>query len=536
MKAIILTLLVSFAMLGSLAQSWQLKGNNGTNPDSNFLGTINNRDLVLRTNNVERLRITKNGKLGLGTTTPQQKLDVNGNINIAEGSAIYVGNERVLYFPKAGPFPGVFIGQLSGNNDGGFLNTAVGYAALHAVKGEGNANVAMGSYALTTNTQGNGNSAVGYSALYKNTTGYDNAAVGADALYYNTTGSLNTALGMFTLNDNTTGFYNTATGFYALNNNTTGNNNTATGYYALSSDSTGSYNTAMGNYADINEKDITNSTVIGNNALGTASNQVRIGNSDVTSIGGYTDWTKISDARVKKNIKENVPGLSFINKLKPVTYNLNLDAADDIIQRPAIKDKTGRMIQPVQEDLSARKIKEQVVYTGFIAQDVEKAAKELSYDFSGVDAAKNNKDLYGLRYAEFVVPLVKAVQELSSKNQELEDRNNQLEKRIERLEALSGMQSSNSMSQLSENPNIDLPTCKVKIFPNPFQSILNIQFSPANKIQKRINIYDATGKLVATKSTEGDTQLNLKPLASGNYLVKITDGYGKLLFDGKVTK
>jgi hypothetical protein len=32
----------------------------------------------------------------------------------------------------------------------------------------------------------------------------------------------------------------------------------------------------MGNYADINEKDITNSTVIGNNALGTASNQVRI--------------------------------------------------------------------------------------------------------------------------------------------------------------------------------------------------------------------------------------------------------------------
>ena len=96
MKAIILTLLVSFTMLGSFAQSWQLKGNNGTNPDSNFLGTINNRDLVLRTNNVERLRITKNGKLGLGTTTPQQKLDVNGNINIAEGSAIYVGNERVL--------------------------------------------------------------------------------------------------------------------------------------------------------------------------------------------------------------------------------------------------------------------------------------------------------------------------------------------------------------------------------------------------------------------------------------------------------
>ena len=33
------------------------------------------------------------------------------------------------------------------------------------------------------------------------------------------------------------------------------------------------------------------------------------------------------------------------------------------------------------------------------------------YDFSGVDKPKNDKDFYGLRYAEFTVPLVKAVQE-----------------------------------------------------------------------------------------------------------------------------
>ena len=50
---------------------------------------------------------------------------------------------------------------------------------------------------------------------------------------------------------------------------------------------------------------------------------------------------------------------------------------------------------------------------------MEKAAKSLNYDFSGVDAAKNDKDLYGLRYAEFVVPLVKGVQELSKENDSL---------------------------------------------------------------------------------------------------------------------
>ena len=45
----------------------------------------------------------------------------------------------------------------------------------------------------------------------------------------------------------------------------------------------------------------------------------------------------------------------------------------------------------------------------------------MNYDFSGVDAAKNDKDLYGLRYAEFVVPLVKAVQELSKMNDEKDE-------------------------------------------------------------------------------------------------------------------
>ena len=40
----------------------------------------------------------------------------------------------------------------------------------------------------------------------------------------------------------------------------------------------------------------------------------------------------------------------------------------------------------------------------------------------GVDAPKNDKDYYGLRYGEFVVPLVKAVQELADRNTLLEMR------------------------------------------------------------------------------------------------------------------
>jgi len=71
--------------------------------------------------------------------------------------------------------------------------------------------------------------------------------------------------------------------------------------------------------------------------------------------------------------------------------------------------------------------KEAEVQTGFIAQDVEAAALSIGYDFSGVDAPKNENDHYGLRYAEFVVPLVKAVQELALENAELRLRIEKLE-------------------------------------------------------------------------------------------------------------
>ena len=52
-----------------------------------------------------------------------------------------------------------------------------------------------------------------------------------------------------------------------------------------------------------------------------------------------------------------------------------------------------------------------IVRTGFIAQEVEAAAQKVGFDFDGVSAPENETDLYVIRYAEFVVPLVKAMQE-----------------------------------------------------------------------------------------------------------------------------
>jgi hypothetical protein len=75
-----------------------------------------------------------------------------------------------------------------------------------------------------------------------------------------------------------------------------------------------------------------------------------------------------------------------------------------------------------------------IVRTGFIAQEVEAAANKVGFDFDGVSAPQNETDLYGIRYAEFVVPIVKAMQEQQEIIEEQQATINDLLKRIEALE------------------------------------------------------------------------------------------------------
>jgi hypothetical protein len=312
-----------------------------------------------------------------------------------------------------------------------------------------------------------------------------------------------------------------------MQNNTTGLQNTAVGEQALISNITGKSNTAIGYYADANRSNLTNSTAVGHRALITTANQVRIGNSFVTSIGGYTNWTNISDARVKKNIKANVPGLAFINKLKPITYNLDLESADKILHPGPVKDKDGKIIERSNDDITTRKAKEQIVYTGFAAQDVEKAAKELNYNFSGVDAAKNDKDLYGLRYAEFVVPLVKAVQELSAKN-------DALQKQVDELKAiiLSGNQNSTTITN-GKSETVKFNTGSLdQNAPNPFSSLTSIHYSlSSNVTSAQIMITDNSGKVLKQVSVlptqKGIMNIEAGTLLAGTYIYS-------LMADGKL--
>ena len=349
---------------------------------------------------------------------------------------------RALYSNTTGNYNTATGSEALRSNTTGEGNTANGYRAIY-LNTTGCKNTATGIYAMGSNTTGSNNTASGNYVLFSNSEGNNNTATGFNALYFNTTGSNNTAIGHSALNSNTSGNYNAAVGNNALHYNYSGCNNTAVGYYTLISNMTGSYNTAIGYSADVYTGSLTNATAIGYDTKVYASDQVRIGNSSVTSIGGYVAWTNFSDGRAKKNIRTEVPGLAFIKLLQPITYNLDLDALDALLKYddPNINNTNDPLrIEPTPEEKAivakARAKKEQQVYSGFVAQDVEKAALSVGYDFSGVDAPENEKSVYGLRYSEFVVPLVKAVQELSEQNDAKDAAITLLQKQVNELTGL----------------------------------------------------------------------------------------------------
>jgi len=371
--------------------------------------------------------------------------------------------------------------------------------------------------------------------LAGSTGGYSsNVSFGYGALSNSSSSSYsNTAFGSDALQTNTTGCYNTAIGSSTLSRNTTGSNNIAIGCYTLSYNTTGSSNTAVGFNSAMTSANLTNATAIGYYSSITANNQVRIGNNSITSIGGYVGWSNISDGRVKKNIRAVVPGLDFINLLQPITYNLNLDAIDEILKSddPKINRFTDslRMARSPKENEILAKMKankEKQVYSGFIAQDVEKAAQSIGYDFSGVDAPENDKSTYGLRYAEFVVPLVKAVQELSEQNNKLQEQINELTAKLNEL--TNALKSPNAMvngeSEGAKNFSFSL-------FPNPTNGFVTINYTLNIDTQISIELCNMFGQRMKfilpqqnKKAGTYSVQISVSELGAGTYIVKTTSG------------
>jgi microcystin-dependent protein len=66
--------------------AWELLGNSGTTAGTNFIGTTDAQDLVVKTNNVENMRISNTSwNVGIGTNAPAARLHVAGGGPIGAG-------------------------------------------------------------------------------------------------------------------------------------------------------------------------------------------------------------------------------------------------------------------------------------------------------------------------------------------------------------------------------------------------------------------------------------------------------------------
>ena len=342
---------------------------------------------------------------------------------------VFIGN-KVLYDSLQVSIPvesSVFIGTEAGKISSDFN---LGNISLAHINGGYWGNVAIGYRALANSIPGRLNVMIGYEAgveLLNNAPSgkvllEDNVMIGAWAgsLFSDLTSdaeriSGNVMLGKATSINNSQGALKVAM------------DNVVIGYLAEADANTSTDDTAQ------------NMIVIGFRAKGMGSHTATIGNTQMLQIGGYQNWSNYSDGRYKKDIKEDVPGLDFIMKLRPVTYFRDPLKAEEIIQGEVSPERRKELLG----------YKDTLRYTGFIAQEVEQAAKEIGYEFSGVVPGK----LYALRYAEFVPPIVKAIQEQQKVIQQqqeeiarlkeevqqlkaLQEENRQLRERMEKIEAL----------------------------------------------------------------------------------------------------
>ncbi|MCE9539628.1 MAG: tail fiber domain-containing protein [Bacteroidetes bacterium] len=509
--------------------SWLLAGNtlSGTLPASptEFIGTLNAADWIIRTNNTEKMRVQSSGNVGIGTTAPlatlQLKAATSKEFQFGNTAGAYTSSTYFTDLTTVGP-----IMNFSRVSDGAFVNSIFNYTGTGSLDQLGIASrndiVFVSSNSPTTTIKENmritgGNVGIGTSAP-------------ATKLHITGDAASVDLLKLQNTNGTTPRSYRIGPGA-----------GIAAGF---------------GIYDDNAAATRMVIDFSGNVGIGTTAPTALLSvNGDANKTGSAT-WGSFCDIRLKKDTSAFTDGLEVIKKIHPISYKYN--------GKMGIKDTNSTFIGVV-----AQQMQQAVPYTveTFMAKLDTADAQEtqlLSYNpnalfylfvnaFKELDSANVKKD-------SAISGLNQKITRLDSINTVLQNQlitsTSLLQNQLIALQTTinnccnNPMQSSVNNNGQTKSMNVDGGTTQneagqidVRLndaqsivleqnVPNPFAEQTTISYSlPDNTVKAQILFYNSQGKLI--QSTEliqkGKGQLNVFASDLSNGIYTYT-----LVVDGKV--
>lgn len=475
----LLVLTTLFATINSSAQSWNITGNAGINPSTNFIGTTDSKNFIIRTKNVQRINVTPTGNILIGAGgSPIAKLEMR---NATEINSMYISNSSAnsnqfgirlsVNGVNSGAFrkAGEFFTSGAGSN-----NTAVQGQASAALANYGGdfiatdgatSNIAVSGYA--GGPTGSTNYAVyghiaGFSAG-KDFAGYfDGRAYASTLLVGNDVGISSAAIETQTSLGNGLNVLSSSAGGNGVRASYTGS---PTSYYAIWGISPAS----------------------GSNYAGYFSGNVH-----------YTGTlSSFSDERLKENITRLNSITDKIMLISVNTYNFKKEYKN--LNLPQVKQY------------------------GFLAQNLEKIFPELVQDVADKSKGENNAATYkAINYIAMIPILTKALQEEHTQRLQTEQELKELKQRLQNIETLLSQNAVSAQAAMQKTLNIASAAKLDQNAPNPFNQKSTIScFVPSNSKNAMLVIYSGNGtKMKAFNNlSAGDNRLdiNANTLAPGTY-------------------
>jgi hypothetical protein len=365
-----------------------------------------------------------NGKVGVGTSSPDRLLTVNGDSNLLgnnyistskffqwEGGAYWTtrvtstGNQFEIYRGDTGVSPFTITStnlvQVSNTTQTDDLGLIQAYNPTVASTSAANAGLTVKSYNGTGQFMMWENYGMRIGSRIKTNTG-------AGGIYF-TYGA--DTVGMAIASDGTIlAGGASATGAYSFSLG----NATANTYYQVRSANTNALYGADTRGTWIGNLSSKETYSNGGHFVPGVDNTVYCGSSSYrwAAVFAVNGAIQTSDQRLKTNIQTSDLGLDFITQLNPVSYKWIVGGST--VEYSSTEDENGKLTPTsVATPFAGRR-----THYGLIAQQVKQVLGDK--DFGGY-VYDEETDTMSLRYDQFISPLIKAIQELKAENDSLKE-------------------------------------------------------------------------------------------------------------------